>query len=335
MVSIKDIAKAVGASPSSVSIVLNGKAKQKRISEKLTARIEEAASEMGYYPNRMAVGLRTGKSKTIGLIVENISNNFFSSLAKIVEDEARKFGYNIVYCSTENDASRGKEEIQMLYNQQVDGYLITPANGMEKAIENLLSQNKPVVLMDRNIEGLPVPFVAIDNFSAMKQGIDFLIEVGHKQIGLVTVDLELQQMKDRERAYKESLIQHQLKYNTANTLKLKYGNTASQSVALISAFLGQRNKLTAVVFSTNYLGIYGLRSIQQLQLNIPNDLAVLCFDDNEIFELHSPPITVIKQPINEIAKTAVEILIGQLGHTKAVEQTNILLQARLIIRKSV
>ncbi|RYZ48714.1 MAG: LacI family transcriptional regulator, partial [Chitinophagaceae bacterium] len=126
MVSIKDIAKAVGVSPAAVSLVLNGKAKQSRISDDLSAKIEAAALQMGYRPNRVAIGLRTGKSKTLGLIIENIANNFFSTLAKTVEDEARKFGYNVVYCSTENDPVRGSEMVQMLYNQQVDGYLITP-----------------------------------------------------------------------------------------------------------------------------------------------------------------------------------------------------------------
>lgn len=97
MISIKDIAKAVGVSSSSVSLTLNGKAKQKRISDDLSDRNMKTAEAMGCHPNRVAVGLRTGKSKTIGLIVENISNALFSTLAKIIEDEARKFGYNVVY----------------------------------------------------------------------------------------------------------------------------------------------------------------------------------------------------------------------------------------------
>ncbi|HEX7905589.1 MAG TPA: substrate-binding domain-containing protein [Chitinophagaceae bacterium] len=334
MISIKDIAKVIGVSPSSVSLTLNGKAKEKRISDELAKKIIETAQQMGYHPNSVAVGLRTGKSKTIGLIVENISNHFFSSLAKIIEDEARKFGYYVVYCSTENDTGKGQEMIQMLYNHQVDGYLITPVHGMEIDIKKLLDKNRPVVLMDRYFENLSVPYVVIDNYSGMKSGMDYLIKSGYKEIGFVTVDIDLLQIKERERGYREAIVHHNLKLRETNILKLSYNSSREDFIASITKFIKNGKGLEAVFFATNYLGIYGLRSIKDLGLTIPGDIAMICFDDHDIFELHSPGITVIKQPINEIAKEAVNILIGELGHTTAVSNSEVILQTEIIVRAS-
>jgi len=334
MISIKDIAKVIGVSPSSVSLTLNGKAKEKRISDELAKKIIKTAKQMGYHPNSVAVGLRTGKSKTIGLIVENISNHFFSSLAKIIEDEARKFGYYVVYCSTENDTEKGQEMMQMLYNHQVDGYLITPANGMEAGIKKLLDKNRPVVLMDRYFENLSVPYVVVDNYSGMKEGMEYLIKSGYKEIGFVTVDIDLLQIKERERAYREAIVENNLKLDEANILKLRYNDSKKNFTAPITKFIKNGKGLEAVFFATNYLGIDELRSMKELGLTIPNDIAMICFDDHDIFELHSPGITVIKQPISEIAKNAVNILIGELGHTKTVSNSKVVLQTETIFRAS-
>jgi LacI family transcriptional regulator len=334
MVSIKDIAKAVGVSPSAVSFTLNGKAKQKRISDDLSDRIIKTAEAMGYHPNRVAVGLRTGKSKTIGLIVENISNNFFSTLAKTIEDEARKFGYNVVFCSTENDAAKGSELIQLLYNQQVDGYLITPAKGMEADIKKLLSHKKPVVLMDRYFKDVNAPYVLVDNYSGMKEGIEYLISSGFKKIGFVTIDMDLQQIKERTRAFQDALSEHNIKLKKADILRLNYHHTKQESIALIKRFIKQQKDLEVIDFATNYLGIYGLQGIKELKLTIPHDIHVMSFDDHDIFELYSPGITVIKQPVESIARNAVDILIGELGHTNTAESPKIQLKTELIIRGS-
>src|SRR5687768_16180745 len=140
-VSLKDIARMVGASPSTVSFVLNGKGEEMRISAKLADKILRVAKRENYQPNNIAVSLRTGKSKIIGLIVDTISGNFFAALARIIESEAEKFGYKVIYCSTGNESKKARELLGMLYQYHVDGYLIIPTEGLEKEIENL-SLNK-------------------------------------------------------------------------------------------------------------------------------------------------------------------------------------------------
>lgn len=315
--SLKDVARMAGVAPSTVSFVLNGKARQMRISDELAAKVMAVVKKTGYQPHHVAVNLRTGQSKTLGLIVESISGSFFAALARVIESEADRFGYRILYCSTENNASKGSELIKMLSRQQVDGYLITPAAGMEKDIQQLMAYKRPVVLMDSYFpELLEVPHVLIDNFEGVKQGVEHLIEKGYKKIGFVTVDIELIQVQQRLQGYRETLKQHSIPVRTKQILKVPYNMPREESIAAIQEFIKSNKDMDAVFFSTNYLGILGLESIAGLGLRIPDDLAMICFDDHDIFRLYPPGITVVQQPVEEIAKTAMSLLMQQLDKSK-------------------
>ena len=320
-VSLKDIAKKVGVSPSTVSFVLNGKGTKMRISERVAEKIRKVAESEGYHPNQLAVGLRTGHTKTLGLIVENISNSFFSHLAKIIEDEAQNYGYRIVYCSTENDLSRARDLIRMLSQRQVDGYLITPTEGLEEDIQKLVKLGKPVVLMDRYFPELNVPSVVVDNYNGAGKGVKHLLDKGYKKIGFVGIQMDLIQMQQREKAYVDVLQSKGIRVQKKYILKLRYNSENSEeAINKISAFITGNKDLEAIFFVTNYLGIYGLESIRRLGLTIPNDLAMVCFDDHDIFRLYPPGITTIEQPVEEIATTAIQLLMDQLKKTKSVHK---------------
>jgi LacI family transcriptional regulator len=289
------------------------------------------AKKEGYQPNPVAVSLRTGRSNMVGLIVENISGYFFASLARIIEDEAAGFGYKVVYCSTENNAKKGQELIHMLSQQQVDGYIITPTPGMEGDIMELIAHNKPVVLMDSYFPEIDVPYVLVNNFEGVTQGMDHLVEKGYSRIGFVTVDLGLVQMQQRKRAYTESLERHGLPANSELILSFGYNYKREEAIEKISAFI-QEQKPQAIFFATNYLGLLGLESIHQLKLKLPDDLAMISFDDHEIFRLYPPGITSIRQPVEDIAKTAMKLLMSQLGKTDGVENNKVEITARLMKR---
>ncbi len=333
-ISIRDIAREAGVVPSTVSFVLNGKAKQMRISDRVAERIKVLAEELGYSPHHTAVSLRTGKSNILGLIVEDISNVFFASLAKIIEEEAYKLGYRIVYCSTENDDKKGCELIRMMNLQQVDGLMITPSPGMEKPINMLISEDKPVVLMDRFFPGSEIPYILVDNYEGVRTGMEHLFKKGYRRIAYVTVDLGQIQMIERERAYKESLEIHSIPFEKSLLLTLDYNLKAEQAVAAIGKLLKDNPDIDAVFFATNYLGVYGLESIKKLGLKIPEDIAVICFDDHDIFRLFTPGITIVQQPIEEIARTAVQLLLKQMANKNNPKDLQRLLQARLIERES-
>ncbi|MFT3827376.1 MAG: substrate-binding domain-containing protein [Chitinophagaceae bacterium] len=332
-VSLKDIANMVGVSPSTVSFVLNGKAKKMRISEAKASKILEIAHREGYQPNQAAVSLRTGKSNLLGLVVETISGNFFASLAKVIEDEAAEFGYRVVYCSTENNADKGQELIKMLSQRQVDGYIITPALGMEKDIRDLVAMRRPVVLMDSYIPDVNVPYVLVDNYGAVEIGMEHLIAKGYRRIGFITVDLDLIQLEKRNAAYYECLKKHAIPADDSLILKLSYRHNAQEAISYISSFIRNTKDLDVLFFATNYLGLLGLESIQQLNVNLPSDLAMISFDDHEVFRLFPRGITSIRQPVEEIARTAVHLLMEQMGKVNMVNRkTQVELPASLLER---
>lgn len=331
-VSLKDIAKLVGVSPSTVSFVLNGKAKQMRISESLADKIVDIAKKEGYQPNPVAVSLRTGKSQILGLIVESISGNFFAALARTIESEAAEFGYKVVYCSTENDGQKGRELIKMLAQQQADAYIITPTAGMEEDIMELISYKKPVVLIDSYFPGMQIPYVLVDNFDGVRKGMDHLIGKGYRNIGFVTVDLGLIQIQQRLNAYHESLKQANIPENENLVLTIDYKHDAAVAIKQISSFIKNTPDLEAIFFATNYLGLLGLESIHALGLKLPADLAIISFDDHDVFRLYPPGITCIRQPAEDIARTAIRLLMGQLGKSKSLDKTMIEVPADLVVR---
>src|SRR5690554_1799569 len=160
---ISDIAKDLGVSVTTVSFVLNGKAKEKRISDGLTKKVLEHVQKVGYKPNELAKSLRTGKTKIIGLVIEDISNPFFANIARLIEAKAYSRGYRIIYCSTENDAQRTAEFIQLFRDRYVDGYLITPPVNIADTLASLVQEGLPVVQFDRFIPEVETDSVVVDN----------------------------------------------------------------------------------------------------------------------------------------------------------------------------
>jgi LacI family transcriptional regulator len=339
-VSISDIARKAGVSVSTVSFVMNDKAVKMRISREVIEKVENVAREMGYRPNQLARGLRTGKTKTIGLIVENISNAFFATLAKTIEDEAKKYDYKVVYCSTDNDEGKARELINMLSQRQVDGYIITPTQHLAEDIRRLQAENKPVVLIDRYFpQHEDIPAVLVDNYEGVAQGTEYLLKKGYHKIALVTIEAEMAHMKDRLRAYYDVMARHGIAVEDRLVKIVSYGTGRETALKEIKGLLsGNGGAVDAVFFLTNYLGVLGIEAIKDLEIKIPEQLAVLCFDDNDIFRLYNPTISVIRQPIEAIGQEAMIALIARLKHTGSEvypENKPMKLPAELIPRQSI
>lgn len=282
------------------------------------------------------MSLRTGSSKILGLIIEDISNVFFANLAKCIEDEAEKYGYRVLYCSTENNTDRGNQLINLLYQRQVDGYLISPTAGMEKGVNDLLKKNLPVVLIDRYFPALPASYVLSDNITGASEALEYFIAKGYHNIGLVTSDFPMMHPQQRESAYTQTLVRKGLPVNQKFIFKVPYTASHAQAAQLISDFIKNTPSLDAIFFTTNYLGIHGLSGIDKLGLKVPEDIAVICFDDHDVFELYKPAITAVKQNVQEIAETAVKLLMHQLTPKNGTEMNmNRVIPTELIIRKSV
>lgn len=331
-VSIKDIANEVGVSTTTVSFVLNGKAKEKRISEDLKNEILNLASRLNYRPNQVARGLRTGQTHTLGLIIEDISNPFFANLAKVVEKEADKFGYTVMFCCTENSEEKAGSLLNMLRHRQMDGFIITPTPGMEEEVRKLRTENKALVLIDRYFPDLDTSYVTVDNFKGAYDATSYLAQRGYKRIGLITTDSEQVQMRERREGYEKALLDAGLAVDAGLILRLTFHEDKEHSVGLISSLISAE-KPDALFFTTNYLGVYGLESLRMLGLHSPSDVGMICFDDNDLFRLGTPAVSVVSQPIDMMGREAVRSLLEQLrnknGDTGAVQ---LVLEPELIRR---
>jgi LacI family transcriptional regulator len=331
--SINDLAKKLNISKTTVSFILNGKAKEKRISDALASRVEKEALKLGYQPNHFAKGLRTGRTSIIGLMVEDISNPFFASVAKIIEDKIYLNGYKVIYCSTENDTSRGREFLNMFSTLGVDGCIITPTKGMEKDITDLVEKGKKIVLLDRRFGNKEIDTVMIDNKKGMYSAVEHLIERGFRNIGLVAVAFKKPEKEERIIGYKKAMADHKMiPYVYPLAFKIPY----LEYVDDIKKILTENKKLDAIIFGTNYLGVAGLEAISKLNLKIPEDIAVVSFDDHDLFRIHKPAISVVAQPIEEIAKTVIDALFVKLQESKGKRKAGktVTLPTSLIVRES-
>jgi len=331
-VSIHDLARHLKVSSATISFVLNGKASEKRISRALENKILKYADKIGYRPNRVAQSLRTGKSRIIGMLVEGISDPFFSSIARIIEEKMQQHGYKIFYSSTSNDTAITRELIKVYRDTQVDGYIIAPPPGIEEDIRGLMEDNLPVVLFDRYFPGMSTHNVVVDNYNGSFQAVQHFLQNGYKHIGFVTLDSRQTQMTGRLNGYVKAVKEYKLeKY----VLKIPFGTADELAMAKIKAFLKKNTELDAVLFATNYLAISGLEAIDELGLSIPEDIGVMGFDDNTHFSLFSPSITAIAQPVQMISEEAVRKLMMCLsGREKELAKETTVLPVKLIERES-
>lgn len=332
-ISIKDIARQAGVSPTTVSFVLNGKAREKRISEQVSKKILKIASKLKYKPNQLARGLRTGKTKTIGLIVEDIANNFFASVAKVVEEEADKFGYKVLYGSTEDNAEKAKGLLEVLKYRQVDGYIITPTKSLEKEIALLGIARKPVVLMDRYYPNINSHYVVVDNYGGAFTATKHLLAQGYKNIAIITTTSDQIQMRERLDGFVAALKEEEVPYNKNMVKRLPFEMDRIGLTREITKYLQTTPELDAVFFATNYLGICGIESIRSVGLTIGTDLGIVSFDDHDLFRLLSPSITCVAQPIEEIGRQIVHVLMKELNQPSA-EPQQLVLSPTLEIRQS-
>jgi LacI family transcriptional regulator len=310
-VSIKDIAQELGVSTAAVSLVLNGKEKGGRIGKVVAEKIRQKAREMNYEPNNLARGFRMGISNTIGLIVTDISNLFFANLAFHIQEEAEKFGYSVIITNTNESDLKMEKMINILKSRLVDGFIIVPTEHGKPYVQNLLKSNIPIVLIDRCIEGLNVSSVTVDNYEASKKAVKSLICRGCKNIGLIIYKSDAQNIVDRKRGYVDILKEFKL-YNSSLIKEINYSFIANDIAIATESLLSNENRVDGIFYATNTLSMLGIKQLLDLNINISDDVKVVCFDKSEIFDFINVPIPYILQPISEMGKKSVDLLLEQV-----------------------
>lgn len=266
-------------------------------------------------------------------MVEDISNHFFSKLARIIEDIAYEKGYKVIFCSNENQDTKSLELIDLFKNRQVDGFIIVPSPGIKSRIAELVEENHPIVLLDRYFADLKCNSVVIDNHQATFEATNHLIKNNYKNIAFITTDSEQMQMQNRLEGYETAVCEQNLK---SHVLKIPYRDASDgKSQPIIKAFIEKNTDLDAVFFSTNYLTQSGLEAFIEIDRNLFHTMGIVTFDDNELFKIYSPTITAVYQPLEAIGNKLMEVMLKLLKQKDVREiSENIILNAELKVRES-
>lgn len=329
-VSLKDIAEKVGVSTALVSYVMNGLEKEKRVGKEIVEKINQAAKELNYQPNQIARSLRRGTTNTIGLIVADISNPFFGHLARVIEDEAAKYGYTVVFGSSDESCIKSASLMETLINRQVDGFIITPTEGCADHISSLIEREIPLVFMDRYFPELQVNHVVLNNYMATFSAVSHFLSKGYKKISLIAYKSDLIHMQERIRGFMDAMSENGFE-KEATVKEIRYDHIKYDMEQIIDIIVKEKNT-EALLFATNALSITGLYALKKYNIKIPEELAIIGFDGHEAFDFFQPPLTYIEQPLEEMGKKSVKILLEQIKGSK--NTIHVELNHKLIVRSS-
>ena len=334
--SLADIAKALGVSKTLVSMVLNGKGNDNGINEETQKRVWAKAKELDYKPNMMARSLRMGRSNTIGLIVADISNSFYARMCRAVEDAASKADYHVLFGSSDENAVKEKNLIQMLRDRQVDGLIISTTLSNNDDIKALQAANFPLVLIDRYVPNQDTPFVTSDNYGGSVLVVDHLVSQGAKRIGQLTISpSHLTSITERTRGYKDALAKNGIAYDQDLVREIPYDNIRASIGKIVPMLINPPYSVDSLFVVNNNLAVATLECIKDMGLSIPDNVRVVCFDDIDLFKFVNPPVTAIAQPIAAMGEKAVEILLHKIEHRDNANMTDkVFLETELVVRQS-
>jgi len=329
-ITIKDIAKMAEVSTATVSMVLNNKGEH--ISVQTKERILQIAREYNYVPNTMARSLVTKQTKTIGLVIPDIANPFFPEIARGAEDKANEAGYSIIFCNTDDDIEKERRYIDMLSEKMVDGIIFTASSDRNYWLDKLHKQSIPIILLDRDIplDGR-VGRIVVNNQQGTYEGTKYLIEKGYRNIAFINGNIANETAKNRLAGFKSALQDHGLEIKNKTILEGSFKREWGYGAA--TWLLNQKIDFDAVVCGNDLIAIGAIKALKDAGKKIPQDVAVLGFDDIYMAKLVEPELSTISQPKYEMGYKASELLINMIEKNKAMEKP-IVFDTKLVIRKS-
>lgn len=316
---IKDIASAAGVSVSTVSHALSG---NRPISESTRARVLAAVEELGYRPNRLAQGLVSKTTHSLGLLVPDLANPFFSAMAEALEVHAHAQGYSVILCNTNLDAEREADYLDVLLSRQVDGLLYFPGTSVpNQALQAAMEKQIPVVIVDEQLA--QVPGVFVDNVDGGRQIGELLAGLGHHRILFLGGAESLPTVQDRLRGLRSALSLAFAGTGTPVELLQRFGAyRASFGYDMVHECVregllgrGGTGAATAIVAANDLIALGALRALRELSINVPNECSLVGFDGLEFTMLTTPSLTTVQQPIELIASSAVGLLIDRIEAT--------------------
>jgi LacI family transcriptional regulator len=328
MTTIHEVAKKAGVSSASVSHVLNN---TRFVSENVRERVKSAMRELNYRPNALARSLRRGETHTLGLILPDSSNPFFAEVGHAIESAAFALGYSVILCNTENDENKEYLYTEVLENKQLDGIIFVGAGENHEAISELVQNGIPLVVVDRDMGNLELDTVTTENYQGGLLATQHLLSLGYQIIGCITGPSNITPSADRVTGYRAALQQAGIPVDESLLVRGDFHAPSGYSAAM--QLLEHDPRPTAIFVCNDMMAIGALRAVSQLGLSVPENIAIVGFDDIQLASYITPSLTTVSQPKQEIGQLAVRLLFERMRDPSLPPRHNIL-PTQLIIRES-
>jgi len=332
-ISIKELAEQLNLSVTTVSRVLNGKARQYRIKEETEKQVKTTAAELNYAPNQFARSLKLAKSETIGVIVPDISNPFFAEIFKNIERELKKHGY-AVFVGDSNDNT--EEEIKLIHHfvaRKVDGLVMAPVGVSSEHLNKIFRSGLPLVLVDRTFKKETLPTVTSDNYQGSYLAATELLKNGHRKIALIQGLKQSQPNTDRINGFIDAMKE----WNNPEQNYSIVGNsfTIDNGFEQTHRLLNSKKKPTAIFALSNLIALGVLKGVAHNGLNIPDDISLISFDEQAYSAFLNTPMTTIEQNKEEMGRRAVQMLLAQINGKPLIKPAIQLIETSMHVRASI
>lgn len=326
MTTIRDVAKRAGVAPITVSRVLN---RSGYVRPETRQRVEQAAAELHYVPNMLAHSFRSHRTNTLALVVTDITNPFWTTVARGVEDVASMAGFSVFFCNTDENETKQAQYIAALLRRRVDGVLLAPAASSGADVHALQRQNVGVVVLDRRVEGVAVDTVRGDSVDGAFQLVRHLTDLGHRRIALLAGPAGLSVSQERAAGYERALRAAGLPLDPS---LMHFGAfTVASGHAMMRALLAHHP--TAIFAANNFIAAGALTAMREAGLRTPEDISVVVFDDLPDPYVTTPVLTVVAQPAYTLGKAATERLLERLRQPE-LPVRDLVLPVQLLVRRS-
>ncbi len=329
MANIKEVALRAGVSTSTVSRTLSGKI---YVDPETKRRVQQAVRELNYRPNALAKGLKEGRTKTLGLIIPNLHNLLFPAAIRGITAVAKKHGYTVVLCNTDEDRAAEQKDVENLRLRAVDGLIFSTATPASQHIMELKKQGYPVVLMLRRLND-ELDSVIIDNYQGAYRAAQFLIERGYRRIGIINGALELDLYQQRLAGYRAALAENGVDCDERLIADDRAG--WEDGYRAMHEILDRGGRPDAIFATSDPKALGVIKAIKERGLRVPEDIAVIGYDNLDMSELMDPPLTTMAQPFYEVGTKTAERLIRLINSKGKLKPVTEKLEVQLLIRGSV
>jgi LacI family transcriptional regulator/LacI family repressor for deo operon, udp, cdd, tsx, nupC, and nupG len=330
MASLQEVARRAKVSIATVSRVLN---KSDKVVPETRALVEQALLDLGYRPSRVARRLRmnSGRAHLVGLIIPDIQNPFYAEIARGVEDAAYANKYALLLCNSDENLEKERFYLDVMRDESVDGLVLPPFDESDAAVIEMVKSGMPVVCVDRSLAKVKTDLVEVDNYRGALEAVHHLIEKGHRSIGLIEGRSQVSTSRERRRGYLDALAAHGI---TARPELMRSGDFKQESGrVLTNELFDLRRPPTALFVCNNLMTVGALATLHHRGLRVPQDVAVVGFDDLPWAEALDPPLTVVRQPAYDVGRQAMELLLRRIMEPERPAVT-VRLLPELVIRRS-